>query len=267
MKPILLFCIIGGLLSGVVHSTPTIPPIAPEAAQRPSPEDLLAKAVQSIGGRKQLNRLESFQMHGVLRLPDERPIVEVELTTQKGGKVLGIMTYISVGQTRFGSDGTTAWEQNINTDKELTWAIIEPSVLSQKVQQMNWLEWFTMLPSQLSDMTVVGDEEFDDESCWKIEIKDENGKDQFAFFSKLTHRPKGRRTIEKTSNGDATVDVYFRDWVRVDDLLLFHSVTYSREDRLITLTLDRIVLNKNLNINTPTFFDLPEQIIQLRDNK
>jgi len=267
VKRILLICIIGSLLVGVVHGTPTIPPIAPEPAQQPTPEDLLAKAVQSIGGRKQLNRLESFQMHGVMRLPDERPIVEVELTTQKGGKVLGIMTYIGVGQTRFGSDGTTAWEQNIDAEKELTWAIITPSALSQKVQQMNWLEWFTMLPSQIGDMTVVGDEEFDSESCWKVEIKDVTGKVQFAFFSKLTHRPRGRRTTEKTINGDATIDVYFRDWERVGDLLIFHSVTYSREDRLITLTLDRIDLNKKLNNNTPSLFDLPEQIIQLRDNQ
>lgn len=267
MKSILIICIIGSLLGGVTHASPTIPPIAPEPAQTPSPEDLLAKAVQSIGGRKQLNKLKSFQMHGVMRLPDERPIVEVDLSTQKGGKVLGIMTYVGVGQTRFGSDGTTAWEQNINADKELTWAIIEPSVLSQKVQQMNWLEWFTMLPSQLADMNVIGDEEFDGESCWKVQIKDKEGKDQIAFFSKLTHRPKGRRSTESTSNGDAIIDIYFRDWERVDNLLLFHSVTYSRENRLITLTLDRIVLNKNVSKNTSTLFDLPEQIIQLRDNK
>ena len=48
------------------------------------------------------------------------PAVEVELATKQGGKVLGVLTYIGVGQSRFGSDGTTSWEQNFQDSKNET---------------------------------------------------------------------------------------------------------------------------------------------------
>ena len=84
-----------------------------------------------------------------------------------------------------------------------------------------------------------------------------------AFFSKKTYRPRGRRTVEKTTNGDATIDVYFRDWERVGNLLLFHTVIYSRDGTEITMKLDRIVLNKA----NEGLFILPHQIVQLRDQQ
>lgn len=261
MKRCTLLILISCLTSDVVIASPALLPPTPTQEISQTPEQLLAKAVQSIGGRKQLQALESFQLHGIMRLQDNRPIVEVELATQKGGKVLGVMTYIGIGQSRFGSDGKTAWEQNLNADNDLIWNLIDDAALSQKVQQMNWLEWFTTLPNQLSDMQVIGDENFDGESCWKMQIQSGDEKKQIAFFSKKTHRPRGRRTIEKTNNGNTTVDVYFRDWERVSGLLLFHTVIYSREDTTVTLKLDRIVLNKA----NDTMFDLPDPILQLRD--
>ena len=263
MKRCTLLIVVSCIASNFVIANPTLLPPTPTQAITQTPEQLLAKAVQSIGGRKQLQALESFQLHGIMRLPDNRPVVEVELATQKGGKVLGVMTYIGIGQSRFGSDGKTAWEQNLNTDNEVTWNLIDDAALSQKVQQMNWLEWFTTLPEQLSGMQVIGDEDFDGESCWKVQIQNGDEKKQLAFFSKMTYRPRGRRTVEKTNNGNTTVDVYFRDWERVGDLLLFHTVVYSRDDTTITLKIDRIALNKA----NDTMFELPDPIIQLRDQQ
>lgn len=264
MNKLLCISILCSSFGGISNALAMPPHPLPPEENTPTPEEILSRAVQSIGGRKELHSLESFQFHGVMRLPDARPVVEIELATQKGGKVLGVMTYIGVGQTRFGSDGTTAWEQNLNSEDEMTWALIDDSVLSQKVQQMNWLEWFTMLPTQLVFMEVLGTEEFDDELCWKIQIQNEEKKNkQIAFFSKQTYRPKGRRTTEKTHNGDAIIDIYFRDWERVGDLLLFHSVIYARDETHITMKLDRIVLNKA----TDDIFILPSQILQLRDQQ
>ncbi len=232
-----------------------------EVAQ--TPEHILSLAIQSIGGRKQLNTLSSFQLHGVIRLPDNRPVVEIELATQTGGKVLGTMTYLGIGQSRFGSDGTTAWEQNLEKNDEMSWNIIDSNSLSQKVQQMNWLEWFTMLPTQLKHMKVVGSEEFDGEMCWVIQIEKEGEKEQLAFFSKNTHRPKGRRTVEQTNEEKVTVDIFFRDWERIEDLLLFHTVVFSRDNTTITLKLDRIILNKA----SDSLFVLPEEVLALRDKE
>ena len=221
MKRFILFFLIVGMEIPTVMATPPVPSISPKNPITQTPEQLLAKAVQSIGGRKQLNSLESFQLHGIMRLPDDRPVVEVDLATKKGGKVLGVITYIGIGQSRFGSDGDTAWEQNLDANNEETWSIIDDATLAQKVEQMNWLKWFTSLPTKLTDMEVIGEEEFDSEDCWKVRITENGQKEQIAFFSKLTYHPKGRRTVENTNDGATIVDVYFRDWERVGRLASF----------------------------------------------
>jgi hypothetical protein len=249
--PIIVFALLAGLQA----------PPAPVMQQ--TPEAILSKAVQAIGGRRALEKMKSFQLHGVMRLPDARPVIEIDLSTSSGGKVLGIMTYIGLGQSRYGSDGTTAWEQNYNASQEPIWALIDDDTLSQKVQQMNWLEWFTMLPAKLGDIEFSGSDTFDEEDCWKLSISEKEGKEQEAFFSKRTFRPKGRRTIEPTPNGDATIDVYFRDWQRVGDLLLFHTVEYNRDGSRVTLKLDRI---STAPIGD-SLFSLPEQIKLLVESK
>jgi hypothetical protein len=120
----------------------------------PTAEDLLDGAIKAIGGALAIESLESFKLHGMIRLPDGRPVIEVDLATAVGGKVLAIQTFVGIGQTRFGSDGTTAWEENPGPSKTQVFKLIDDSVLSQKVKQLNWIEWLTSLPNQLNVMVV-----------------------------------------------------------------------------------------------------------------
>ena len=226
-----------------------------------TPEGVLARAVQAIGGHRELQAIESFYLHGTIRLSSGGPLVEVELATSQGGKVLGVMTFIEAGQSRFGSDGETAWEQNFGVDGTPTWSTIDQATLSQKVRQMNWVEWFTMLPTQLENIEFEGSVIFDGEECWKLRIKGKGEQYQLAFFSCTTHRPRGRRTIESIQEGDVTVDVYFREWKRVGNLVLFHTVVFDRDGSQVTMKLDRIELD---NVKDE-LFELPEQIVQPRD--
>ncbi|MGY8753443.1 MAG: hypothetical protein ACKVIO_06045, partial [Phycisphaerales bacterium] len=162
----------------------------PDLTSQTTPEVIISKAVQAIGGRRALENIKSFTLHGVMLTQDDRPVVEIDLSTSVGGKVLGILTFIGVGQSRFGSDGTTAWEQNLDAKQEPLWTIIEQKALSQKIQQINWLEWFTMLPAKISNIEYIGEEEFDGETCVKLLLKEED-KEEIAFFSISTHRPRG----------------------------------------------------------------------------
>lgn len=241
-----------------------IPAMQPTVeSQKLTPSVILSKAVEAIGGRRELESMESFQLHGLMRLPDNRPVVEIELATSQGGKVLGVMSFIGLGQTRFGSDGTTAWEQSFEPDQSPIYSIIDQATLSQKVKQINWLEWFTMLPTNLEHMEYSGVAEFDGEQCLQLNIKTNALRTELAFFSKETHRPKGRRTVEETPNGDAVVDVYFRDWKSVDKLLLFHTVVFSRDGKQVTMNLNRIEVDQV----DDSLFKLPIQVKNLRDQR
>jgi hypothetical protein len=259
LLPLIIGTFLGFMAQNQARGVEPTPPSTEQTT-----ENILALAVQSIGGRKELNKINSFQLHGVIRLPDGKPAVEVDLATKRGGKVLGILTYIGVGQSRFGSDGTTAWEQKLDENNEAIWELINDAALSRKVQQTNWLEWFTMLPNQINSSEFVGEGEFDGEDCWRILVKNENENEQIAFFSKTTHRPRGRRTVERTTGGDVILDVYFRNWEHDGKLLLFHEIVFSRDDHnSVTLKLDSIVLDKAKD----ELFVLPDQIIKLRDTK
>ena len=240
---------------------PSKPPTT--ESQKLIPSVILSNAVQAIGGRRKLESMESFQLHGMMHLPNNRPVVEIELATSRGGKVLGVMSFVGLGQTRFGSDGTTAWEHSFEPDQSPNYTIIDQATLSQKVKQINWLEWFTTLPTHLEHMEYGGVAEFDGEQCLQLKIKTNALRTELAFFSKETHRPKGRRTVEETPNGDAVVDVYFRDWKHVDKLLLFHTVIFSRDGKQVTMILDQIEVDQVDN----SLFELPSQVKKLRDQQ
>jgi hypothetical protein len=227
----------------------------PDLTSQTTPEVIISKAVQAIGGRRALENIKSFTLHGVMLTQDDRPVVEIDLSTSVGGKVLGILTFIGVGQSRFGSDGTTAWEQNLDAKQEPLWTIIEQKALSQKIQQINWLEWFTMLPAKISNIEYIGEEEFDGETCVKLLLKEED-KEEIAFFSISTHRPRGRRKIENTPNGEVIIDVYFRNWQRVEDLLLFHTVVFDQNGSEVSFKMDRI----SVESIPDSMFTLPEYI-------
>ena len=228
-----------------------------------TPSAILSNAIEAIGGRRELESIESLQLHGLMRMPNSRPVVEIELATSQGGSVLGVMSFIGLGQTRFGSDGTTAWEQSFEPDQSPKYTIIDQATLSQKVKQINWLEWFTTLPTHLEHMKYDGVATFDNETCLQVSIQTNALCTELAFFSKETHRPKGRRTVEATPNGDAVVDVYFRDWKRVDELLLFHTVVFNRDGKEVTMNLDQIEVDRV----DDSLFALPTQVEQLRDQE
>lgn len=252
-------CVVTHIIASILLLTSLVSGQAIQVPNAPhTPEAILSKAVQAIGGQRALEKIKSFTLHGVMRTHDDRPVVEIDLSTSAGGKVLGVLTFVGVGQSRFGSDGTTAWEQNFNADEKTTWALIKQNALSQKVQQINWLEWFTMLPAKISSMEYTGEERFDGEDCLKLLLKEE-GSEETAFFSKSTRRPRGRRKIEHTPNGDVTIDVYFRDWQHVDNLLLFHSVVFNQNGSEVSFKMDRI----SFDPLPDGMFDLPEHLVTI----
>ena len=106
---------------------------------------------------------------------------------------------------------------------------------------------------------------FDGESCWMLQIAPEStsAKKEQVFFSKSTNRLIGRRTIEPTKNGDAIVNVYFRDWQKVGDLQLFHAVVFDRGGVEVVMVFDTI----ELNTVDERIFELPTPVIHMRDNQ
>ena len=231
----------------------------------PTPEDLLEGAIQAIGGQHAIESLESFKLHGMIRLPSGRPVIEIDLATATGGKVLAVQTFIGIGQTRFGSDGTTAWEESPNPENSQLWRLIDDSALNQKVRQINWIEWLTTLPIKLNDMEVQGETVFEGERCWILHIESgsEFGSGEQAFFSKSTRRLIGRQTIENTRQGDAIINVFFRDWRPVGDLQLFHTVVFDRDGVEVAMVFDTITVNSV----DERIFELPVDVVKLRDEQ
>jgi hypothetical protein len=231
----------------------------------PTPVGLLEGAIKAIGGQHAIESLESFKLHGMIRLPNGRPVIEIDLATATGGKVLAVQTFIGIGQTRFGSDGTTAWEENPSASNTLECRLIDDKTLSQKVRQLNWIEWLTTLPLRLENMEVQGKTMFDGEECWILHIAGKKELDfgEQAFFSRSTKRLIGRQTIEKTQEGDTIINVYFREWRPVGDLQLFHTVVFDRSGIEVAIVFDTI----EVNTVDDRIFELPEAVVRLRDAK
>ena len=60
----------------------------PQPTEIPKPDAILAKAVQAIGGHKALKNAHAFKLHGLMRLADDQPIVEIDLSTSMASQVV-----------------------------------------------------------------------------------------------------------------------------------------------------------------------------------
>lgn len=258
--------IVSLFISCCLIQTPNIIPTSATAQDSKvitqTPSGILEQAIQTIGGRSVIESIDSFEMHGVMKLPNGKPVIEIELSTAKGGKVLGVLSFIGLGQSRFGSDGLTSWEQSFQADQTPTWILIDQATLSQKVKQINWVEWLTTLPTHLATMNVNGKTYFDDEMCYEVSYQTNSGAEQTAYFSCKTKRPKGRRTSENTNNGKTTVDVYFRDWKEVDSLMIFHTVIFSRDGVEVSFSMDSI----EIDTAPSSIFVIPQEVKQILES-
>ena len=106
------------------------------------------------------------------------------------------------------------------------------------------------------DLQTVDRAQFDGEDCYKLKMINEEGSEQFAFFSVDKKLIRAMQVNQEGPMGPASTTVKFEDWKTKDGLNLFNKLNIEQGGMEMTLTFDEVEFNKV----DPAVFELPDDV-------
>lgn len=237
-------------LAGVVSAPPAT---AQESAEKlPSAEEILDKAIESMGGRAAFERLQNRVSKGRFEVPAQNmkgTLVSYEAPPLRSYTVIDLPP---VGKAESGSDGTVFWEMSAMQGAR----VLEGDEKAMKVRDARFnapLHWRELYPK----VECVGRETVDDIPCYKVVMTPAAGAPQTAFYAVKNCLPLKILMTIKTPMGELPVEVRLEDYKTVDGVLLHHKVV----QRMMGMEQVVIIESVEHNVDLPADrFALPEAV-------
>ncbi len=233
-----------------------MPGITP-AAQTPLPEakELFAAAMDAIGGREALEKIESSMVKGNVSTPMGR--IGMESYFASPNKFLLKQNMPGMGDVSMGSDGTVAWMRNPMMGYEL----IESDDAEEMMGQASMHNIVLRMEKEFKEFEVVERTSFKNEQCYKVRMKDKEGKEQFAYFLVEGKFLAGMEVTQEGPMGPATITMEFKDWREYGDIKMFNRMIMNQMGMNMTMEFEEIEFN---NVDN-AIFTLPSEIKKLAE--
>lgn len=240
---------------------------AKPAGDLPKAEKLFEKARDAMGGRKAFDEVKSMHVIATIEMPEAQRSqmpgdVTLEYSKGENGKFkfeqkMGGMGAMMSG----GSNGEVSWA---NSPFGGGYQILTGQMKDRFMDQ-TMLVRHDMLEQMKEDATgieTVGSEDFADEDAWKVRMKDEDGNNVFAFFSKDSGRLLGVKSSGQGQMG-RPVDMTMKlsEWKEFGPLTLYTKMVLSQGGQEMTINFDTIELNKV----DPAVFELPDEVKEMAE--
>lgn len=235
----------------------TVPraPAQEAAAKLPPAEEILEKAVESMGGRAAFERLQSRVSKGRIEVPAQGlqgTVVRYEAPPQRHYTVIEMP---GMGKIESGSDGEVFWELSAMQGMQGA-RILEGDEKAIKARDarfnelVHWRELYTKVEC-------VGREDVDGVPCYKLVMTPAAGPPQTVFHAVKNCLPIKVLMTMKGPMGDLAIELRLEDYRKVDDVLLCHKVVQRVFGMEQVVALERIEHNVDLPADR---FDLPEPV-------
>ena len=205
----------------------------PAAASLPPAKDIIAKAIEVIGGKDAWAKRTSMEMSGTIELPAQGMKGTMVSRTGQPNRMVTTMELAGLGAFRTGFDGKVGWSSDkiqgtrLMTGKELETIAREADYLKDVDPMARW-----------DSVTTVGEGAFGGFDCWKLEAKrttkSEDGKETTSkettskettskatmWYEKSTHLLRGYETVVETSIGALPMSTTFVEYKDFDGIKL-----------------------------------------------
>ncbi|MHC4945925.1 MAG: DUF620 domain-containing protein [Planctomycetota bacterium] len=244
---------------------------ADEEEDLPKAEAIIDKFIEATGGQAAYDKIKNRVVESVLELKAQGIKINVKMWMEKPNKMYSILESDMMGKSESGCDGEVIWENSMMTGpvvkegKELHDALI----LRTFDRMIYWKNAY-------SKAECVAVEDVDGKKCYKVLLQlkeyrpageeDAAKKDNphAAYFNKETYILE-RLDIEVTSpTGAFPLQSFFKDYKKVDDILVAHELTMKVMGQERTLTTMRVEQNAEIPKDR---FKLPDEIQMLVDKK
>jgi hypothetical protein len=217
----------------------------------PSPQSILDRHIDAIGGRDALKKHSSVHVTGTINVPANGISGTVETYAARPNKNLLKMTLTGIGDTFQGFDGTHAWSidpmrgPNLATGEELTQRTLDADFdatlnASTRYTAMKTLEKTT----------------FDGRECYKLSLTRKDGLEEIEFYDVTTGLKAGSINQRQSAMGKITSTATLREYKKFGDVVQPTVVTQAAMGAEFVMTITNVEYDKV----DPAVFELPAGI-------
>lgn len=216
-----------------------VAPKAAEAASLPSPQSILDRYLQAIGGREAMKKHTSVHVTGTVSVPASGISGSLETYAARPNKQLVKMTLSGIGETLRGFDGTHAWSTdpmrgpNLATGKELEERTLDADFDSN----LN-------VSARYTSMKTLEKTTFDGKECYKVSLTRKDGVEDIDFYDVSTGLKAGSINTRESGMGKISATSTLREYKKFADILQPTVVTQSAMGAEFIMTITSIEYDK-----------------------
>jgi hypothetical protein len=183
-------------------------------ATLPSPEAVLAKYVEALGGRAALERLTSRVLRGTVEIEGANVLGTIEIFAKVPDRVFGEITLPGVATIRQGYDGKVAWEEGPRGFRRLEGD--ELAEVRRDAVFHSQLKLRELYPT----LRVLRRETLGAHAAWVVEAIPEEGRPQQMWFDTESGLLLQTQSERPTPEGPVSLTVTQEDYRPADGILI-----------------------------------------------
>lgn len=208
-------------------------PASAIAQALPDAEDIVARYVEAIGGRRAVMSAQGYHATGTFDVPAQGISGNFETYAAAPNRVVFTADVPGLGTVGGGYDGTTGWSLNPATGP----MVLDGRMLEQMQQQANFHAAFHG-DDYVASMETVEEADFEGVACYKVKIVTTWDEEYFEFFDRESGLLVGSIRQSATPMGEIEATTVFADYADVGGLRIPMKTTQRVMgfDQVITIT-------------------------------
>lgn len=213
----------------------------------PTPDELVNRWIEAIGGRPALEKLTSRQAKATIKITAIGMNADLVYLGKNPDLRLTEVTFAGIGTIREGFDGKVAWSQNPGTPPvEKSGRALEQARRESVFRQE--IEFNKLYPTrEVEGSATVGDRE-----AWILKATATNGDVETFYLDKTSGLLLKKGATILTPQGPTLTEVWFEDYKTVDGITIPHRLRMD-DPPALAFTLQFTEIRHNLPTATERF--------------
>jgi len=216
----------------------------------PSAESIFDKSIEATGGKDASKKMKNAVLKGSMEMMGM--LVELTAYIAEPNLVFSETSIPEMGKVQQGFDGKNAWSYNPMMGPSLLQGK-EADAIKNSFSNVLVTDWKT----KFSKAETIGVETAEGEECYKVAVTAKDGTQGVNFFSKKSGLLIRTDATAATEMGEMAVQIIFKDYRKVGDLVIPFQVITSTGGMSMPMTYSEIKINVDLPEST---FEPPPEV-------
>jgi len=190
-------------------------PAAQAPAQLPSARAIVDRFVEVTGGAAAFKAVKSIRARGTFSITGQELSGPLDVMAARPDKLLTRVTIGSIGQIEEGYDGKVGW----SIDPIQGPALVKDRQLIERADEA-WFDAPLHLDDHMKSMTVIGREDLDGRSTYRLKVVTLRGTEQFELFDVENGLQVGVEASRDTPLGVLPAVTYLRGYQKFGALMM-----------------------------------------------